>query len=165
MEEEQGSVGEMKKKKVMVAIDASEYSQYALEWALQNLGDSIANSELLIFTVQPIADYSYLYASSFGAAPAALIRTFQENRKKASVALLDEAKDICSKYGVVVTETMTEVGNPKEAICEAVEKHKIQMLLLGSHSRGALKRAFLGSVSGYCTQYAKCPVLVVKKPV
>ena len=41
---------------------------------------------------------------------------------------------------VVVAETITEVGNPKEAICEAVEKHKIQMLLLGSHSRGAIKR-------------------------
>ena len=68
MEEEHGSVEEMKKKKVMVAIDVSEYSHYALEWAMKNLGDSIANSELFIFTVQPIAEYSYLYASSFGAA-------------------------------------------------------------------------------------------------
>ncbi|GFZ21425.1 adenine nucleotide alpha hydrolases-like superfamily protein [Actinidia rufa] len=165
MEEEHGSVEEMKKKKVMVAIDVSEYSHYALEWAMKNLGDSIANSELFIFTVQPIAEYSYLYASSFGAAPSDLVRTFLESQKKAAMALLDKAKDICSNYGVVVAETMTEVGNPKEAICEAVEKHKIQLLILGSHSRGALKRAFLGSVSSYCTQYAKCPVLVVKKPI
>ncbi|MFS8021879.1 putative rossmann-like alpha/beta/alpha sandwich protein [Helianthus anomalus] len=56
-----------KKKKVMVAIDQSEYSRYALEWALENLRDSIANNHLLIFTVQPISDYSYLQASAYGA--------------------------------------------------------------------------------------------------
>lgn len=61
-------LGEKKKKKVMVAIDESECSHYALDWALQNLVDTLANSDLCIFTVQPIADYSYLYASSFGAA-------------------------------------------------------------------------------------------------
>lgn len=61
-------LGEKKKKKVMVAIDESECSHYAVEWALQNLVDTLANSDLCIFTVQPIADYSYLYASSFGAA-------------------------------------------------------------------------------------------------
>ncbi|KAE9454341.1 hypothetical protein C3L33_13752, partial [Rhododendron williamsianum] len=180
-------LGEKKKKKVMVAIDESECSHYALDWALQNLVDTLANSDLCIFTVQPIADYSYLYASSFGAAPADLIRSFQENQQKFSLALLEKAKGICSKYGVytlrfkgnvdhgtalksvileqkIVAETVTEVGNPNEAICEAVEKLNIQLLVLGSHSRGALKRALLGSVSNYCAHNAKCPVLVVKRP-
>lgn len=35
---------------------------------------------------------------------------------------------------------MTEIGDPKDLICEVVEKAKIQLLVLGSHSRGALKR-------------------------
>ncbi|KAI8527674.1 hypothetical protein RHMOL_Rhmol12G0094100 [Rhododendron molle] len=165
-------LGEKKKKKVMVAIDESECSHYALEWALQNLVDTLANSDLCIFTVQPIADYSYLYASSFGAAhclfstpvaAADLIKSFQENQQKFSLALLEKANGICSKYGIVA-ETVTEVGNPNEAICEAVEKLNIQLLVLGSHSRGALKRALLGSVSNYCAHNAKCPVLVVKRP-
>ncbi|GKF07490.1 universal stress protein A-like protein [Tanacetum coccineum] len=54
------------KKKVMVAIDESEYSRYALEWALQNLHESIANKELIVFTAQPLSDYAYLYASAYG---------------------------------------------------------------------------------------------------
>lgn len=54
------------KKKVMVAIDESDYSRYALEWALQNLHDSLANKTLIVFTAQPISDYSYLHASSYG---------------------------------------------------------------------------------------------------
>ncbi|MFS8021877.1 putative universal stress protein A family [Helianthus anomalus] len=65
----------------------------------------------------------------------------------------------------ITAETMTEVGDPKELICEGVEKLKVQLLVLGSSSRGFLKRAFLGSVSNHCVQNVKCPVLVVKKTV
>ena len=40
----------------------------------------------------------------------------------------------------IVAETVTEVGDPKVAIYEAVEKLNIQLLVLGSHGRGAIKR-------------------------
>lgn len=60
--------GSRSKKVVMVAIDQSEFSHYALEWTLLNLHDTVANSELILFTAQPISDYSYLYASSMGSA-------------------------------------------------------------------------------------------------
>ncbi|KAH9795150.1 Usp domain-containing protein [Citrus sinensis] len=90
--------------------------------------------------------------------------SIQENQKKAALALLGRAKEICAKHGVVA-ETMTEMGDPKNVICEAAEKHKIQLLIVGSHSRGPIQRAFLGSVSNYCVHNAKCPVLVVRKPV
>lgn len=40
----------------------------------------------------------------------------------------------------ISAEAMTEVGEPKEAICEAVKKHDIQLLVLGSHGRGAIQR-------------------------
>ncbi|XP_047314387.1 universal stress protein A-like protein [Impatiens glandulifera] len=152
------------KKKVMVAIDVSESSHYALEWALQNLIDS--NTQLIILTIQPLNEYSYLHASSFGSTPVELIQTFQENQRKVAMSLLEKAKEICIKHGLVEdVETITEVGDPKEVICEAVEKHNIQMLIVGSHGRGPLKRVILGSVSNYCMHNANCSVLVVKKPL
>ncbi|KAL0396778.1 UNVERIFIED_CONTAM: hypothetical protein Scaly_0126200 [Sesamum calycinum] len=150
------------KKKVMVAIDESECSHYALKWTLQNLRDTIETSNLFIFTAQPVVDLSYLYATSYGAAPIELVRSFQENHKRVAEALLEKAKEICSQYGVAA-ETSTEVGDPKEAICKAVENLDIELLVLGSHGRKALQRAFLGSVSNYCVHNAKCPVLVVRK--
>lgn len=52
----------------MVAIDDSECSYYALEWALENLKDTITGSELVIFCVQTLTNMGYVYASSFGAA-------------------------------------------------------------------------------------------------
>lgn len=54
-----------KKKKVMVAIDVSECSHYAMQWMLENLHDIVSKSELIIFTALP-ANSGYVYASTFG---------------------------------------------------------------------------------------------------
>ncbi|XP_042509155.1 universal stress protein A-like protein [Macadamia integrifolia] len=158
MAEEGGS-----KKKVMVAIDESEYSHYALEWALTKLRDSISTSSLIIFTAEPRSEINYISAAAYGAAPPELIMSVQNYKDKLAVALLEKAKEICAAHGVTA-ETIAQIGDPKEVICEAVEKLNIDLLIVGSHGRGFIQRAFLGSVSSYCGNHAKCPVLIVKKP-
>jgi len=62
----------------------------------------------------------------------------------------------------VAVETIVEVGDAKEMICEAAEMKNVDLLVLGSHSRGPIQRLFLGSVSNYCVHHSKRPVLVVK---
>lgn len=56
----------MKNYKVMVAIDDSEFSEYALMWVLKNLGSTIRDSQLVIYTTRTPVDIGYLYASSWG---------------------------------------------------------------------------------------------------
>ncbi|XP_010921793.1 uncharacterized protein [Elaeis guineensis] len=133
--------GERTKKRVMVAIDESECSHHALEWTLANLRDSLS-SPLLIYTVQPLQNVSFLAAASYGSPPPELIRSVQEYQQKVSLALLEKAKEICSERGVVA-ETITEMGDPKEAICQAVEKFDVSLLILGNHGKGALQSLFL----------------------
>ncbi|CAN4124823.1 unnamed protein product [Withania somnifera] len=146
----------------MVAIDESECSLYALQWALENLYPSLSNAEIVLFTAQPIADYGYLYAASFGVGSPELMTSLQENQRKVANALLKKAKDVCTQHAIVA-ETVTQVGDPKETICEAAEKLQVDLLVLGSNNKGAMQRVFLGSVSNYCVHNAKCPVLVVRK--
>ncbi|KAL6884518.1 hypothetical protein ACP4OV_010454 [Aristida adscensionis] len=153
--------------KAMVAVDESECSRYALEWALRSLAPTLA-PPLLLLTAQPLLPAGYVSAASFaaplGTVPVApdLIKSMQEQQRQLTQALLDKAKAICAHHGVPV-ETIVEVGDPKEVICEAAEKRNVDLLILGSHSRGPIQRLFLGSVSNYCVHHAKCPVLVVKK--
>ncbi|XP_010681486.2 universal stress protein A-like protein isoform X1 [Beta vulgaris subsp. vulgaris] len=147
--------------KVIVAIDESECSSYALKWALQNLDDKL-KSGLLLFSVISI-DYSGAFAGGYGSLPADLMTSMQDNQKKFVASLLAKAKEICAKHGVDA-DTVSVMGNPKDAICDAVQKYHCQLLVLGSHGRGAVGRAFLGSVSNYCVNHAKCPVLVVRQP-
>ncbi|XP_062159061.1 uncharacterized protein LOC133866521 [Alnus glutinosa] len=158
-------------RKVMVAIDESEYSHYALTWVLDNLKESITNSSLVIFMAQPPPRSSFTFSAPLGSArmycPVSatpeLTNSIQENHKKLTLALLEKAKDMCASYGVKA-ETITEVGDPSTVICDVVQKFDITLLVLGERGLGKIKRALLGSVSNYCLQNAKCPVLVVKKP-
>ncbi|KAL1223318.1 Universal stress protein A-like protein [Cardamine amara subsp. amara] len=156
-EEEQKST----KKQVMVAIDESKCSKHALQWTLEYLKDSIADSDIILVTAQPPLDLSCVYASSYGAAPFELINSMQENYKNAALNRLEEGNKICAAIGVTPKKVL-EYGNPKEAICDAAEKLGVDLLVVGSHGKGALQRTFLGSVSNYCVNNAKCPVLVVR---
>ncbi|KAG2666800.1 hypothetical protein I3760_15G081900 [Carya illinoinensis] len=156
----------------MVAIDESENSHYALVWALDYLKESIKNSPLVIFMAQPPTKSNYTFAAPLGSArlycPVSATPDFvtsdKENKKKLTLAFLEKAKEICSSRGVNA-EIATEVGHPRTAICDAVQKFNIKLLILGEHVLGKIERALIGSVSSYCVQNAKCPVLVVKKPL
>ncbi|XP_043695331.1 universal stress protein A-like protein isoform X1 [Telopea speciosissima] len=158
------------KRKVMVAIEESEYSYHAFKWALENLHGTLSGSSLVIFTVQTTANLGHIYAASFGSARTYgplltnpdMLKFVQENKRKVSLALLEKAKEICARKGIIA-ETITEIGDPKVAICDAVEKQNIDILIVGSQGKGTLKRALMGSVSSYCVQNANCPVLVIKK--
>ncbi|KAL5553150.1 hypothetical protein UlMin_040551 [Ulmus minor] len=162
---------EKKKKKVMVAIDESESSYYALIWVLDNLKE-ITSTEwpLVIFATQLLPNCHFSVGGSIAFAglfcplsPRDLIKQNIERNRKVSLALLEKARSICACRGVKV-ETYTEIGDPKEAICNAVEDHKINLLVIGDNNDGAIKRALLGSLTDYCLRKSKCPVLVVKKP-
>ncbi len=53
-------------------------------------------------------------------------------------------------------------GDPGDMIIEAAEAEHADMILVGSHGRGAVGRLFLGSVSEHVVRNAPCPVLVVR---
>ncbi|XP_021749924.1 universal stress protein PHOS32-like [Chenopodium quinoa] len=148
--------------KVMIAIDGSESSSYALKWAVEHL-DHKLKSGVIIFTATS-ADYTGVFSGSYGSVPLDLVTSLQGDQKDFTVSLLTKAKELCEKHGIDA-ETVALMGNPKEAICDAVQKFNCQLLIMGSRSRGRIRRTFLGSVSDYCVHHAKCPVLVVKQSV
>ncbi|KAI4369005.1 hypothetical protein MLD38_017500 [Melastoma candidum] len=162
-----GAAGEAPRRKVMVAIDESESSYRALVWALKNLKENM--KEVVIFMAQPPPQQCVAVAAPLSSAlmfyPASgspeFVNCLREQQRKFTLALLDKAKEVCANHGVNA-ETFTDEGDPKEAICSAVERFNINLLVMGEHDQGKIKRALVGSVSNYCVQKAKCPVLVVK---
>lgn len=160
MEEEKSKdVGKVKS--VMVAIDESEESYYALEWTLKNFGDSIANSEVVVFTVQPLS--LICCVTGFGDSKE-LKNDLGEHHKKTASSLLERAKDICRKFKIT-PKTVSAIGDPKDAKYDAVNNYNIDLLVVGSHGHGAPNRDFSGSVCvcNYSVHNVKCPVLVVRQ--
>ncbi|KAK4783580.1 hypothetical protein SAY86_007954 [Trapa natans] len=49
-------------------------------------------------------------------------------------------------------------GDPRTVMCEAVEKYRATVLVVGSHGYGPMKRAVLGSVSDFCA-HPPCSLL------
>lgn len=60
---------------------------------------------------------------------------------------------------------MVEIGNPGPVICDVAKSEEADLLVLGSHGRGTIRRTLMGSVCTYCVHHAHLPVLVVPNAV
>jgi nucleotide-binding universal stress UspA family protein len=53
-------------------------------------------------------------------------------------------------------------GDPAASVVDAARSEGADVIVVGSHGRGALGRALIGSVSDQVVRHAPCPVLVVR---
>jgi nucleotide-binding universal stress UspA family protein len=64
----------------------------------------------------------------------------------------------------VGTRVAVETGSPVTKILEYAEKHAIDLIVMGTHGRGAMERIWVGSVTEGVLQRAACPVVSVQQP-
>ena len=77
---------------------------------------------------------------------------------------LEEAREAILAKGVsVVTTDIPESGDPVQAIAAAIEAHKADLVVMGTHGHSGLKHAFLGSVAERTLRSLDLPVLSVKE--
>ncbi|KAK4581871.1 hypothetical protein RGQ29_025151 [Quercus rubra] len=165
----------IKKLKVMVAIDDSDGSFYALKWAVDHLFVAIGVAPetsleelgmvVLVHVQQPFQHFP-VPAGPGGVVfypPTSVVESVRKAQGESSAMLLSRASQLC-KDKMVKAETLVLDGDPKDMICHAAEQMHADLLVVGSRGLGQIKRAFLGSVSDYCTHNAKCPVLIVRPP-
>jgi universal stress protein A len=69
-------------------------------------------------------------------------------------------QEMISSIGLVSTIVELE-GIPSDLILSQAENSRVDLIVLGSHSRGPLSHLFLGSVADGVLQRARCPVLIV----
>jgi nucleotide-binding universal stress UspA family protein len=54
--------------------------------------------------------------------------------------------------------------SPALTIVEYAQNHEIDLIVMGTHGRGALAHLFMGSVAERVVRLARCPVLTVRHP-
>jgi len=91
------------------------------------------------------------------------MRYVEADLRKMAEAVVDRARRVCIANSVHALIEVVE-GEPRYVLCNAAEKHHADLLVVGSHGYGAIKRAFLGSVSDYCAHHTHCSVVIVKHP-
>lgn len=67
------------------------------------------------------------------------------------------------KFGAI--DELVMHGSPQETILKAAQEFKADLIVMGSHGRGAIPRFLLGSVSVAMITHAPCSVMIVRLPV
>ncbi|KAL8167762.1 hypothetical protein V2J09_009261 [Rumex salicifolius] len=149
---------------MLVAIDDSDHSFYALEWALDHFLVPHAPNfpfSLVVLHAKPSPTSSI---GLVGPGAGDVLPYVEANLKKIASRVAEKAKDLCISKSVNRVTVEVCDGDARLVLCEAVEKHHASILVLGNHGYGAIKRAVLGSVSDYCSHHAHCSVMIVKRP-
>lgn len=84
-----------------------------------------------------------------------------EKREEEGREHLEAAKATADERGVSI-ETDLDYGQPHAVILDYAEEHGVDHIVMGSHSRSALERFFLGSVAERVVQRVHVPVTVVR---
>lgn len=83
----------------------------------------------------------------------------REEREGAAQRLVGRARNLGIPTAFLVWE-----GEPGEAIVDAAEAERVDLIVLGSHGRRGVHRTLMGSVSDHVVRHAQCPVVVVRGP-
>jgi nucleotide-binding universal stress UspA family protein len=67
-----------------------------------------------------------------------------------------------ARAGGATAAGLTWDGDAGEAVVEAAAAEHADLIVVGTHARGAVGRLFLGSVSDHVVRHAGCPVMVVR---
>jgi nucleotide-binding universal stress UspA family protein len=70
----------------------------------------------------------------------------------------------CAKWledADVIVKPLLLRGDRVPAVMREVEREEVDLIVMGSHGRGALYRRMVGSVSEGVMREAKCPVLII----
>jgi len=144
--------------KVLVAIDGSRHSHAALEEVASRTWP--VDTEIMVLTVIH-SDWPLLPDPAFVMA-AARIESVRDQQRVAP-KLLNAAAEHIRKMasGVWVTTKVTE-GVPHETIVEEADKWGADLIVLGSHGYGPIRRAVLGSVATAVAAEASSAVEIIR---
>jgi len=143
-------------KRILVAYDDSSQAAKALDTAIDIAKKTKAEIYLVTAYSLPI-NYGVGYSGIATDISVPFIKNTIKNINKIQAEALDKVK----KENIAVYAQVVE-GKPGPCIVDLVEKLNADLIVIGSHNRGAVSRLFLGSVSNYVLHLADCQVLVVK---
>lgn len=143
---------------VLVATDFGPASETAL-----NYGRALATLFSAKLHVLHVTENVYLSAASgygYVDVPPQVQEEIERAAQKRVEALLsDEDRQLLRATAVTVTH-----NTPPAAIIEYARTNRVDLIVMGTHGRGALAHVFMGSVAERVVRTAPCPVLTVRHP-
>jgi len=137
-------------KNILVATDFSEPAEVATDYG-QDLARSYGAT---LHVLHVIEDMLAMYAPELGFALPSIEQNIEAAVQR-NLAAMSEGGD--DAFRTVVTRA----ANVPHAITEYAKANAIDLIIVGTHGRGAVSRFLMGSVAERVVRTAPCPVLTV----
>ncbi|KAL8167532.1 hypothetical protein V2J09_009031 [Rumex salicifolius] len=158
-------------RRIAIAVDLSDESAFAVQWAVQNYlrpGDAV--------TMLHVRPTSILYGADWGSTHFSV--ESEGGAKEGSAAAEDSRRKIEEDFDKFTASKVAELALPlvdakipfkvhivkdhdmKERLCLEIERLGLSAVIMGSRGFGASRRtskARVGSVSDYCVHHCICP--------
>lgn len=150
---------------ILYATDLSKNSAYAFRYAINSAQNHDARIHIL-HAIDPPATRTWEYVDPF---------KFDKIREGTKKELLNEIKkrleEFCQRelkdhpeYLERVASIQVVEGYPAAEILQKATEFNADMVIMGTHSKGTLAHAFLGSVAEAVLNRIKIPVFIIPIP-
>ncbi len=151
-------------KKILYATDLSKNSSYAFLYATDMARRHDARI-VILHAIEPVPAYAAAYT---GMTDELKRKQQEETVEEIRQRLGEFCKKTETQIGPPCVELVSKVlvlrGHPPEEILNAANKEGCDAIVLGSHGKGFLAHAFLGSVSNAVLNRTQKPVFIIPLP-
>lgn len=154
--------------KVLIATDGSDCAIAAARKAMSLLAPG---SDVTVLSVVDVrAEVAVGGTGLLGAEPLAMPMADPTVAAELDEALTEGARDAVQRTVAALGEdgvrpqVVVAHGDPATEIVRVADDGSYEVVVVGSHGAGFIKRVLVGSVSSHVVHHATCPVLVVRQP-
>ncbi len=140
-------------KRILVATDFSEHSENALRYATEFA--TVFDSELHLLHIAEQVPIMY------GEGGLATPEIESEAIARAEAMLNNQPAEPERSTLKIVRKVLP--GHPFVEICRYAKEHDVELIVIGTHGRGAFAHLLMGSVAERVVRKAICPVMVVRE--
>jgi acetoin utilization protein AcuB len=150
-------------KKILYATDLSKNSSYAFLYAIDMAKKHDARI-VILNAIEPTPGYAQL--------PAVTDELKERQHEELVESMKTHLQGFCKKVEAqigapcveLVSKILVPVGHPAEEILNAADEEGCDVIVIGTHGKGFLAHAFLGSVSNAVLHRSRKPVFIIPLP-
>jgi universal stress protein A len=142
-------------KTILVATDFSDASQAALEYA-RGLAEKFGASLHVLHVLEDLAAHAWTTEVYVAALPGVHEEMERQAQERLATLFTEDER------GRFRVRTALRLGSPFVEIIRYARDEHADLIVMGTHGRGAIAHMLLGSVAERVVRKAACPVLTVR---
>ena len=158
-----------KTQKILYATDLSKNSTYAFQYAV-DLAERYGADITILYVLEALNSTGQTILGAY-LGPEHLLENVEARRehikeriRKRLEVYLEKVPQEFSGFNATTAEVVISEGYPAEQILEQADKLDCDMIVMGTHGKGFMQQAFLGSVAKRVLRRTRKPIYIVPLP-